>query len=239
MLHHQRMSSLRGLPLHLRQCIEAARQGVLAHPRHHLAFVALADIYEAIGPLADPQSLQVRGRLAINTARSVLALFQHPHDSSRPHRALGLAERLLANQDVTRRTRIYLEMFYHYIGNEWNVDVPLSQQSHLAGRAAERTLALIYNAITRADYQPLFYQRLAQPRPYIAHRVGSAWHDEEAWYTAIDDPVIVAAVACACDPTTDAVQPRQLGTFWMWWLMDALPAAWANTLPPKRPAIGD
>src|SRR4051794_7634552 len=64
------------LPIHLQQVIQQGQAAMLGDSYYQLPPFYRQNIYQAIGPPADPTAKKVRGWLALLAARSVLEIWQ-------------------------------------------------------------------------------------------------------------------------------------------------------------------
>jgi hypothetical protein len=230
------------LPVHLQQLISAAREQVLHHPEHHLLPVNRLPIYAALEPAAgqDVRIQLVRGRLAIATARYVFPIWQQAlpiMGDTKP--AIdwrdwvqrypltdALPEWMLQQAEAVLHDTVDIETVCEDSGDLWYVlsnfydeivegytDAP--EEAWFACKAAYQALSEVTGGLEPLEIDPSLPPPVTDDDVENLDGAGAAMH-------------AFAGVGLA-----DPGRATRRRTFWEWWLMEAIPAAWDATQVPE------
>lgn len=223
------------LPPHVREYVQRLMQTLEQRPNHRLMPIERSDLlYSMLGPLDDPRTISLRGRLAIKTATKVLPIFEKGLPTEKmPHKLLNLAQCVVAGSlhGDTWRIRVYAEFAYHATGHDWGRDedvVPIN--ASWAGFSALKAL----HEARGQHYLQQFMRDLSQDSSIEPDRDIT---DDDISASAFSDTAGVAAIAYACDDQTSKTDPVKSFEFWKWWLLEALPLAWVENNRPGNATL--
>ena len=214
------------LPTELQHSIDQALEAILNHPQHLLSTRHRRAIYNAFGAVENRNAEQARVRLAVMTAWRVLPVWQRvwPSDSL-PQFALRTAGEVL--QGIVDAQTVEVE-----VSDASDVLEDLRNtregQAHLdalfAGQAAISALAKAFKL--RSVVPARLAARINDYNSYMAAEEIDLLSWEILWVEENNDTALWAAAAFAGGIGDIRPDPAKQGTFWEWWLTEAVPTAW-------------
>lgn len=199
-------------------------QASFLHPTPHQRRA----IYIAFGAWDQPSAQRARAWLALFAAQRALPVFQSRFpDEDLPALLIETALGVLTGTAQKQTTDEVAEWGYNAAGHCWGYDedeFPLYVD--YAGQAA-------YHALGSTTHGLYFLQNLdtdfGTMRAQGVHIIsGPEWTNQRLLdFPTAPDVALYAAAALTTDPATERWEQEAWQTFWMWWLNEAIPMAWA------------
>jgi hypothetical protein len=184
-------------------------------------------IYTAIGNGDDLIARRIRAWLAIFAAQRALPVFQawFPADDL-PLQLVTTALRAVTGDVDEQTIRQMAEWGYHAAGNSWGYaeeDLPLAVD--YAGQAAYYALgSTTHDLYFLQDIDTKYHTMTATGMRRIS---GAEWTNQRLInFPPASDVALYAAAAHTLDADDVARNADAWYAFWMWWLTEAIPAAW-------------
>jgi Immunity protein Imm5 len=205
-------------------------QAPLLHPTPHQRRM----LYKAFGPWDAAFPQRVRAWLAVFAAQRALPIYQsNPSrfpDDDLPAQLIDTALQVLHGRAEPQRVKEMAEWGYNAAGHCWGYDEDeLPFHIDCAGHAA-------YHALGGATHDLYFLQDLdtgyGMMTPKGVHIIsGAEWTNQRLLdFARAVDTALYAAAALATNPVSQEWEPQPWQAFWMWWLDEAIPMAWEQTL---------
>jgi len=230
-------------PESLAKSITEAVELVEASPTHHLDWRHRREMYKTFGSASDPTVLKVRGWLAVLSAQYVLPLFEKrplatlisddPNFEGVPRRAIDAAINMLHDSADQQVVAYVHNDAYMTFGTWGDGDPSFSMKATTAGFCSYKAMLEVMGNLEPFALAESFHKGTKPGLPQDNSRTdwisGDEFTDTDwAEIAACGDAAGCAAIAYACDPNSlDQCDPEKLKAFWTWWLLEAIPKAWA------------
>ncbi len=207
------------IPQELNHLLGTALTEVRAHPHHALLPLYRQQIYTSLGSISTRSGHQRRARLALLAAARALPVWQQERpDDDRAERLLAHAKAVLSQEDEEAHS-LLAEAKATW---QWLMDDDLGRDEDIPSVAASDALS----GIVRAAFVVAGYD-VWDDLDLMEHDTDS---DIDTWTadTAIWAANAIAGRVWSAGADVQEHDQKYLD-YWIWWLTEAVPAAWAQT----------
>ncbi|MBI5930157.1 MAG: hypothetical protein HY862_12670 [Chloroflexi bacterium] len=216
------------VPTELQEKINKGLEAVETHSRHHFHWSHRKGLYPAFGTYNDPNVLKARGWLAVLTAQYVFPILEATPTEiddllhSMLKASVGYLNGIVSAEEIASIE----DEGYHTLGNwaDWD-DPGYSPRADIAARAVYKAAGEV-----RGKRQDPFEYAKNHTKYTLDGPISGDTFSDSDWVSlaGVGDTAGCAALAyAATDENVSSYSHQKLEEFWKWWLLEAIPQAWA------------